>query len=72
MPKTKVKQKQLYENRNTSDVFSRLVIMGLLRVLNKKLIYQQVWHDDEDGIENIVVPFFYDFTGGSATSERFI
>jgi hypothetical protein len=40
MPKTKVKQKQLYENRNTSDVFSRLVIMGLLRVLNKKLIYQ--------------------------------
>ena len=72
MPKTKVKQKQLYENRNTSDVFSRLVIMGLLRVLNKKLIYQQVWHDDEDGIENIVVPFFYDFTGGSVTSERFI
>ena len=72
MPKTKVKQKQLYENRNTSDVFSRLVIMGLLRVLNKKLIYQQVWHDDEDGIENIVVHFFYDFTGGAVTSERSI
>lgn len=72
MPRTKVKQKQLYERRNTSDVFSRLIIMGLLRVLNMKLVYEQIWSDTEDGIEKITVPFFYDFTGGSATSERFI
>ena len=34
MAKTEITAKQLYENRNTSDVFSRLVIMGVLRVLN--------------------------------------
>lgn len=72
MARTKVNPKQLYENRNTSDVLSRLVIMGVLRILNRKLMYQQVWHDDPDGIETITVPFFFDFSGGGTTSERFI
>ena len=49
MAKTEITAKQLYENRNTSDVFSRLVIMGVLRVLNQKLRYNQVWEDTEDG-----------------------
>jgi hypothetical protein len=72
MAQTKVSNKQFYEDRNTSDVLSRLVILGLLRVLNKKLIYQQIWDNTEEGKEDIVVPFFYDFSGGSVSSERFI
>ena len=67
-----ITQKQLYEQRNTSDVFTRLVIMGLLRILNKQLYYTQVWDDTEEGIENVTVPFFYDFSGGTVTSEKFI
>lgn len=72
MAKTKIVQKQLYENRNTSDIFSRLIIMGILRVLNQKLTYQQIWEDTEDGIQNVTVPFFFDFSGGSGSSEKFI
>ena len=49
MAKTEITAKQLYENRNTSDVFSRLVIMGVLRVLNQKLKYTHVWEDTEEG-----------------------
>ena len=67
-----ITQKQLFEQRNTSDVFTRLVIMGLLRILNKQLYYTQVWDDTEEGIENVTVPFFYDFSGGTVTSEKFI
>ena len=72
MAKTEITAKQLYENRNTSDVFSRLVIMGVLRVLNQKLRYTQVWEDTEDGTQEITVPFFFDFSGGAGTSEKFI
>lgn len=72
MPKTEITAKQLYENRNTSDVFSRLVIMGVLRVLNQKLKYTQVWEDTEEGTQQVTVPFFFDFSGGAGTSEKFI
>ena len=72
MSKTQITAKQLYENRNTSDVFSRLVIMGVLRVLNQKLKYTQVWEDTEEGTQEITVPFFFDFSGGAGTSEKFI
>ena len=72
MPKTKTTNKNFFENRNTSDILNRLVILGLLRLLNKQLVYQQIWDDTEEGIENITVPFFYDFVGGATTSERFI
>ncbi len=71
MSKVKVEPKQLFEKRNTSDVFSRLIIMGLLRILNMKLKYTQVWEDDEEHTEEITVPFFYDFSGGSVTSVKF-
>lgn len=72
MPKTKVINKQFFEDRNTSDILTRLVILGLLRILNKKLVYTQIWDNTEEGKEQIVVPFFYDFSGGSVASERFI
>ena len=72
MSKTQITAKQLYENRNTSDVFSRLVIMGVLRLLNQKLKYTQVWEDTEEGTQEVTVPFFFDFSGGSGTSEKFI
>lgn len=72
MPKTKLTPKQLFERRNTDDVFDREVVVGLLRVLNRKLVYQQVWNDDENGIESVTVPFFYDFGGSAQSTERFI
>ena len=72
MSKTKITNKRLYELRNTSDVFSRLIVMGMLKILNKKLTYQQVWEDSEDGVQNVTIPFFFDFSGGSTTSEKFI
>ena len=72
MSKTQLTPKQLFERRNTTDVFNRLVIIGLLRILNRKLVYQQVWNDSEDGIQNYTVPFFYDFGGSNLSSERFI
>jgi len=50
MAKTSNTPKDLYELRNTSDVFSRLVIMGILRILNQQLVYTQVWSDTEGGI----------------------
>ena len=72
MAKTKLTPKQLFERRNTSDIFDRQVIVGLLRILNRKLVYEQVWNDDTHGIENITIPFFYDFGGSNISSERFI
>lgn len=72
MPKTKITPKQLYENRNTSDIFQRLIIMGLLRILNQQLKYTQIWEDSSTGIQEVTIPFFFDFSGGSGSSERFI
>lgn len=72
MSKTKITNKRLYELRNTSDVFSRLIVMGMLKILNKKLTYQQVWEDSEDGVQNVTIPFFFDFSGSATTSEKFI
>jgi hypothetical protein len=46
--------------------------MGMLKILNKKLTYQQVWEDSEDGVQDVTVPFFFDFSGGATTSEKFI
>lgn len=63
MPKTDLQPKDLFELRNTSDVFNRLVIMGMLRILNRKLVYDQVW--DKDDVQEVTVPTFFDF--GSAS-----
>lgn len=60
-------QKDLYEKRNTDDVFGRVVIAGLLDALNAELFYSQVW---ENGREEIIhVPFFYTM---AHSGERFI
>lgn len=72
MPKTKITPKQLFEKRNTTDVFNRDVIMGVIRILNQKLVYEQVWSEDMGGVENVTVPFFYDFGSSNPNSERFI
>ena len=72
MSKTILTPKQLFELRNTDDIFDRSVIIGLLRVLNRKIFYKQIWDDTEDGIQNVCVPFFYDFGGSNNNSERFI
>ena len=72
MPKTILNAKQLHEQRNTSNVFNREVIIGLLRILNRKLVYQQIWDDTSIGVQNVTVPFFYDFGGSNINSERFI
>ena len=70
MGKTQIEPKNIFEKRNTSDVFNRLVIMGMLRILNRKLVYEQVWSKDD--VENITVPFFFNFGGSFTSSERFI
>ena len=47
MAQTPIQPKNLFEKRNTSGVFNRLVIMGMLRILNRKLVYEQVWSKDD-------------------------
>ena len=37
---------QLYERYNTDDVFNRVVIIGLLDLLNNKLKYDQILDDN--------------------------
>lgn len=70
MPKTELQPKDLFELRNTSDVFNRLVILGMLRILNRRLVYDNIWN--KDTIQEVTVPTFFDFSGGTLTSERFI
>lgn len=72
MAQTVLTPKQLFERRNTDDVFDRQVLVGLLRVLNRKIFYTQVWDNTEEGVQNVCVPFFYDFGGSNINSERFI
>lgn len=72
MARTEITPKQLFERRNTDDIFDRSVLVGLLRVFNRRLYYQQVWDDTEQGIQNVCVPFFYDFGGSNNNSEKFI
>jgi hypothetical protein len=50
MSKTVLTPKQLYERRNTDDIFDRSVIIGVLRVLNRKIFYTQIWDNTEEGI----------------------
>lgn len=71
MAKVQINPKQLYERRNTTDVFSRLIILGVLRVLNRHLKYEQVWADSSDGIQEVNVPFFFNFSNAN-TTEKFI
>lgn len=72
MAQTVLTPKQLFERRNTDDVFDRQVLVGLLRILNRKIFYTQIWDNTEEGVQNVCVPFFYDFGGSNINSERFI
>lgn len=72
MAQTVLTPKQLFERRNTDDVFDRQVLVGLLRILNRKIFYTQIWDNTEEGVQNVCVPFFYDFGGNNMNSERFI
>ena len=72
MAQTVLAEKQLYENRNYDDVFNRAVIAGILKVLNRRLVYSQIWNEEEDKVEDITVPFFYNFGGSNPNSEKFI
>lgn len=67
---TKIEEKKLYEKRNRDDIFVRDVIGGLLKVLNNKLVYDQIWDDTKEGIESITIPFYYEI--GNVTGERFL
>ena len=60
MPKTVLNDRNLYEKRNKDDIFIRDVIGGLLKLLNNRLVYTQVWEDSSEGMEDITVPFYYD------------
>lgn len=57
---------QLYSRYNTDNVFNRVVIIGLLDLLNNHMHYEQIW--DDNVVENISVPFMYDF---GSSDERF-
>ena len=72
MEKVPIIPKQLFELRNSSDIFDREIIAGVLRILNKKIVYQQIWDETTNKIENITVPFFYNFGGNNPNSEKFI
>lgn len=67
---TKINDRNLFEKRNDSDVINRLVIAGLLNVLNNSLTYEQVWEDSSTGVQKVKVPFFYEF--GTSNTEKFL
>ena len=50
MPKTVLNDRNLYEKRNKDDIFIRDVIGGLLKLLNNRLVYTQVWEDSSEGV----------------------
>lgn len=56
----------LYNRYNTDDVFNRVVIAGLLNLMNNKLRYDQVFENNV--IEDVHVPCMYDF---GSSDERF-
>ena len=59
----------VYVRYNTDDIFNRSVIGGLLKLLNHKISYEQIW--DDNVVETVEVPFVYNFVN-SEPNERFI
>ena len=59
-------QNVLYERYNYDDVFNRVIIVGLLNLLNHGISYTQTW--DNSTVESVNVPFMYDF---GSSDERF-
>lgn len=70
MARTVLTRKELFEKRNKDDIFIRDVIGGLLRLLNNRLSYTQVWSDEKECVEKITVPFYYEI--GNPSGERFL
>lgn len=62
----KVDDTELYNRYNTDDVFNRVVIVGLLNLMNNKICYEQIFENTV--IENVYVPCMYDF---GSSDERF-
>lgn len=62
----KVDETELYNRYNTDDVFNRVVIVGLLNLMNNKIRYDQIFENTV--IENVHVPCMYDF---GSSDERF-
>ena len=50
---------ELYARYNVDDVFNRVVIIGLLNLLNNEITYEQII--DTNVVETVHVPFMYDF-----------
>ena len=57
---------ELYARYNVDDVFNRVVIIGLLNLLNNEITYEQIY--DDNVVETVHVPFMYDF---GSSDERF-
>ena len=57
---------ELYARYNVDDVFNRVVIIGLLNLLNNEITYEQII--DTNVVETVHVPFMYDF---GTSDERF-
>jgi hypothetical protein len=57
---------ELYNRYNTDDVFNRVVIAGLLNLMNNKIHYDQIFENTV--IEDVHVPCMYDF---GSSDERF-
>lgn len=62
----KIDDTELYNRYNTDDVFNRVVIVGLLNLMNNKIRYDQIFENTV--IENVHVPCMYDF---GSSDERF-
>ena len=62
----KIDDTELYNRYNTDDVFNRVVIIGLLNLMNNKIRYDQIFENTV--IENVHVPCMYDF---GSSDERF-
>lgn len=62
----KIDDTELYNRYNTDDVFNRVVIVGLLNLMNNKITYDQIFENTV--IENVHVPCMYDF---GSSDERF-
>lgn len=62
----KIDETELYNRYNTDDVFNRVVIVGLLNLMNNKICYDQIYENTV--IENVHVPCMYDF---GSSDERF-
>lgn len=57
---------ELYARYNVDDVFNRVVIVGLLNLLNNEISYEQIY--ETNIVETVHVPFMYDF---GSSDERF-